>query len=107
MKNLTLCAFFVLASYFSKAQSGRSTTPNSGANTTVPPTNTYTTPTISNPTNSNVPGSNGSYSVDTGQPDINSPNTFGTPPVAPNTNGNTTTYTPQTRTGSQQKKAKK
>ena len=69
--------------------------PNTGANTTPPPLNTYTSQSdnLSNPSNSTVPGANGSYSVDPAKPSITSPNT-GTF-TSPSSTQAPATYSPQ------------
>ncbi len=73
--------------------------PNTGANTTVPPTQTSPQPTLSIPSNSTVPGANGSYSIDVSKPDFSNPNLN-------NTQG-TTSYSPQTGSGHEQGKKNK
>lgn len=81
--------------------------PNTGANTTAPPLNTYSTQgdNLSNPSNSTTPGANGSYTVDLSKPDMSVPIT--TPPPLNQGSSGINTYSPQGGNSGQNKKSKK
>lgn len=90
------------------AQTNSSNVPNSGANTTPPAPQTYSTPAdnLANPSNSTVPGANGSYSVEPGKPALQNPGTNGSYTTYPSQPQPVITPTAQTNS-TENKKGKK
>lgn len=107
MKKIALAILFTGSLTFIQAQTNTNgiNVPNTGA-TPASPLNTYTTPsnTTANPTNSTVPGANGSYTVDTGRPDMTSPPNNSSYTTSPNGTQGTTSFTPQTGSSKQKRK---
>jgi hypothetical protein len=91
------------------AQTNTSNVPNTGANTTPPPMQTYTTPAdnLANPSNSTVPGASGSYSVQEGKPQFQNPGTNGAYTTYPSAPQPATTYSPQKTNATEKKKTGK
>ncbi|PBQ32852.1 hypothetical protein CNR22_14080 [Sphingobacteriaceae bacterium] len=102
-----LCAFAATTALTAQTTPASSNVPNTGANTTPPAPQTFSTPAdnMANPSNSTVPGASGSYSVEPGKPALQNPGT----------NGSYTTYpsqpqpviTPSTQSSSTENRKKK